>query len=171
MSCLSLPAAEAAAAAALFTEHQPWLLDRLSKRLRNAAEAEDVSSETFMRVLAYRRLQAMNEPRAYLTTVAKNVLAQLWRRKDLERAWLETLRLAPMPCAPSPEERAILLETLERIARALEDLPAKARSAFLLSQLDGLTYAEIAVRIGMSERMVRRYIADGMRCCLLTLPD
>jgi RNA polymerase sigma-70 factor (ECF subfamily) len=171
VSRLPLPAAEAAAAATLFAEHQPWLLDRLSKRLRNAAEAEDVSSETFVRVLGYRRLQAMNEPRAYLTTVAKNVLAQLWRRKDLERAWLETLRLAPTPYAPSPEERAILLEALERIAHALEDLPAKARSAFLLSQLDGLTYAEIALRIGMSERMVRRYIADGMRCCLLALPD
>ena len=171
MSSLPLPAAEAAAAATLFAEHQPWLLERLRKRLRNVAEAEDVSSETFVRVLGYRRLQSMHEPRAYLTTVAKNVLAQLWRRRDLEQAWIATLALMPETSAPSPEERAVLLQTLERIALALEGLPAKARSAFLLSQLDGLTYAEIAERIGMSERMVRRYMADGMRCCLLALQD
>lgn len=163
--------ADAAAAAALFTEHHPWLLDRLRKRLRDVAEAEDVSSETFLRVIGYRRLHAMDEPRAYLTTIAKNVLAQLWRRRDLERAWIATLAAMPEDCAPSPEERAVLLESLDCIARALEGLPAKARTAFLLSQLDGLTYAEIAERIGMSQRMVRRYMADGLRCCMLALQD
>ncbi len=164
-----MPAADAAAAAALFTAHQPWLLDRLRKRLRDAAEAEDVSSETFLRVMGYKRLHAMHEPRAYLTTIAKNILTETWRRRDLERAWMDALAALPQACAPSPEERAVLRESLEAIANALERLPAKARTAFLLSQLDGLTYAEIAQRIGMSERMVRRYMADGLRCCMLAL--
>jgi len=170
VSIPSLPVAEAAVAATLFTEHHPWLLDRLRKRLRNAPEAEDVSAETFLRVLVYGRLRAIDEPRAYLTTVAKNILAQLWRRRDLEQAWIASAALAPEAHALSPEERAVLLETLDRIACAIEDLPVKARTAFLLSQLDGLTYAEIAQQIGMSERMVRRYMADGMRCCMLALP-
>ncbi|WP_200843586.1 sigma-70 family RNA polymerase sigma factor [Pantoea sp. 18069] len=169
MSSTPMPAADAAAAAALFTAHQPWLLDRLRKRLRDAAEAEDVSSETFLRVMGYKRLHAMHEPRAYLTTIAKNILTETWRRRDLERAWMDALAALPQACAPSPEERAVLRESLEAIANALERLPAKARTAFLLSQLDGLTYAEIAQRIGMSERMVRRYMADGLRCCMLAL--
>jgi RNA polymerase sigma-70 factor (ECF subfamily) len=164
-----MPAADAAAAAALFTAHQPWLLDRLRKRLRDAAEAEDVSSETFLRVIGYKRLHAMHEPRAYLTTIAKNILTETWRRRDLERAWIDALAALPEEFAPSPEERAVLRESLEAIANALESLPAKARTAFLLSQLDGLTYAEIAQRIDMSERMVRRYMADGLRCCMRAL--
>lgn len=162
--------AEAAAAAALFTDHQPWLLGRMRQRLRNCAEAEDAASETLLRVLGYRRLHLLQEPRAYLTTVAKSVLAQLWRRRDIERAWIEAetaAQLAHPACAASPEERALLLEALQRIADALDCLPPKARTAFLMSQLDGRTYAEIAQALGVSASMVRKYMGQALRACLL----
>ncbi len=164
-----LSAADSAAAASLFTDHHGWLLGRLRQRLRNTAEAEDVASEAFARVIGYRRLQALQEPRAYLTTVAKSILLQFWRRRDLERAWIDSLALAPETFAPSPEERALWLESLERIARALDGLSPQARQAFLLSQLDGLTYAEIAERLGVSASMVRKYMAQGLQQCLLAL--
>lgn len=152
--------------ATLFTAHHSWLLGRLQQRLRNRAEAEDVASETFVRVVGYGRAGAMREPRAYLTTVAKNVLLQNWRRRDLERAYLDALAAAPQGFVVSVEERLILLETLTRIHTALEGLPPKARRAFLLSQLDGLGYAEIAAQLGVAVTTVRYYMAQGLRCCL-----
>lgn len=161
-----LSAADTAAAASLFQDHHGWLLSRLHQRLRNMAEAEDVASESFLRVMGYRRIQGMQEPRAYLTTVAKSVLMQFWRRRDLERAWVDSLALLPEAFAPSPEERALWLESLERIARALDGLSPKARQAFLLSQLDGLTYAEIATQLGVSSSMVRKYMAQGLQQCM-----
>jgi RNA polymerase sigma-70 factor (ECF subfamily) len=161
-----LSAADSAAAASLFTDHHSWLLGRLRQRLRNTAEAEDVASEAFARVIGYRRLQALQEPRAYLTTVAKSILLQLWRRRDLERAWIDSLALAPETFTPSPEERALWLESLERIAQALDGLSPRARQAFLLSQLDGLTYAQIAERLGVSASMVRKYMAQGLQQCM-----
>ncbi|KAF1015744.1 MAG: putative RNA polymerase sigma factor FecI [Stenotrophomonas maltophilia] len=163
----TLSHADAAATAALFTEHQPWLLGSLRQRLRNRAEAEDVASETFLRVIARQGLDAIEEPRAYLSTVARNVLAQTWRRRELERVYLEALAQAPPPVAPSAEEQALLLEALERIAHALDGLSSKARRAFLMSQLDGMTYAQIAAAVGVSVSMVRRYMAQGLRQCLL----
>jgi len=166
----SLSASEIAASDALFSEHQPWLLGRLQQRLRNRAEAEDVASETFLRVLTRQGLlHTLNEPRAYLTMVAKSVLIQNWRRRELEQAYLATLAAAPPATMPSAEERALLIESLERIAAALDGLSAKARRAFLLSQLDGLTYAQIADELGVSASMVRRYMAQGLRQCLLAL--
>ena len=60
----------------------------------------------------------------------------------------------------------MLLESLERLSRALDTLSPKARAAFLMSQLDGLTYAEIAEKVGVSASMVRQYMAQGLRCCL-----
>ncbi|MEF9999537.1 MAG: sigma-70 family RNA polymerase sigma factor [Comamonas sp.] len=166
-----MPADEVSAAAELFIDHQPWLLARLRRRLQNAADAEDVSSETFVRLLGTRRLLLLDEPRAFLTAIAKNILVDLWRRRDLEQMWVETLAAMPEELAPSPEERALLQESLASIAKALESLSSHARCAFLLSQLDGLAYAEIAAQIGKSERMVRRYVADGLRCCLLAVQD
>lgn len=163
--------ADVTATTALFSNHQPWLLSRLQYRLRNIAEAEDVTSETFLRVIARQGLEAINEPRAYLTMVAKSVLIQNWRRRELERVYVEIMSQAPPSVVPSPEERALLLESLERIAIALDALSDKARRAFLMSQLDGLTYAQIAQEVGVSVSMVRRYMAQGLRQCLLALEN
>ena len=159
--------ADAAAAGVLFHDHHSWLLGRLQQRLRNRAEAEDVASETFVRVIGYERVRAMDEPRAYLTTVAKSVLMRQWRRRELERAYLDSLAAWPEAMAPSAEERVQLLRQLERIAQALDTLSPRARRAFLLSQLDGLTYAEIALQLGVSVSSVRQYMAQGLHACLL----
>lgn len=161
----SLPPAQRPLAAAFFAEHQPWLLGRLHQRLRNRADAEDLASETFVRVVAQPDLAAVGTPRAFVTAIAKRVLFDFWRRRDLERAYLDAIAHLPEALAPSPEERALLLESLEGIARALDGLPDKARRAFLMSQLDELTYAEIATRLGVSASMVRKYMVQGWQAC------
>lgn len=150
----------------LFTCHHGWLLTRLQARLRHLPDAQDLASETFVRVLAGHgpeQLAALREPRAFLTTVARRLLISFWRRRDLEQAWLEVLAQAPPACAPSPEERAVLLETLAHVGQALDGLPLKARQAFLLSQLDGLGYQAIAEQLDLSHSTVRRHMADGFR--------
>lgn len=154
-------------AQALFSDHHPWLLGRLNDRLRNRAQAEDMASETFVKVIGNASLAAIQEPRAFLTTVAKRVLYEFWRRRDLEQAYVAALAHLPASHAPSPEDRALLIESLEGIALALDGLSDKARHAFLLSQLDGLTYQQIADRMGVSHGMVRKYMAQGWHACAL----
>lgn len=151
--------------ARLFTDHHHWLLGRLQNTLRNRDEAEDLASETFLRMISQPDLSRIRTPRAFLTTLAKRVLLQFWRRRDLEHAYLHALTHLPEAVAPSPEERALLLEALERIAGALDGLSEKARRAFLMSQLDAMTYAEIAERLGVSASMVSQYMAQGWRAC------
>jgi RNA polymerase sigma-70 factor (ECF subfamily) len=145
----------------LYVGHHAWLLTRLNARLRNVADAQDMASETFLRVVASREVAQVQEPRAFLTTIAKRLLFTLWRRRELERAYLDALAQRPGDLAPSPEDRAVLLETLEHIANALDGLPLKARQAFLLSQLDGLGYQAIAAELGISHSTVRRHMADA----------
>lgn len=152
-----------------FVEHQPWLLGRLHQRLNNRADAEDLASETFLRVVAQPDLGTVDTPRAFLTTIAKRVLFDFWRRRDLERAYLDAIAHLPEALAPSPEERALLMESLTGIARALDGLPDKARRAFLMSQLDALTYADIAERLAVSASMVRKYMAQGWQACAQAL--
>ena len=154
-----------AMAAQLFSEHQPWLLQRLSYRLRNRADAEDLASETFLRVITRPQADALEAPRAYLATVAKRLLINLWHRRELEQAYLDAIAALPQAVSPSPEERALLVESLEAIAHALDAQPDKARQAFLMSQLDGLTYAQMAQQLGVSASMVRRYMARCWEAC------
>lgn len=48
----------------------------------------------------------------------------------------------------------------------LQGLPEKVRTAFLMSQVGGSTYAKIATELSVSERMVKKYMAQAMLHCL-----
>jgi RNA polymerase sigma-70 factor (ECF subfamily) len=92
------------------------------------------------------------------------------RRRDLERAYLETLAQLPQALSPSPEERVLALEALCEIDAMLDGLPVPVRRAFLLCQLEGLTHADIAKTLGVSVGSVRQYIARALRQCLEFAP-
>ena len=77
------------------------------------------------------------------------------------RCW--TPSLLPEPEAPSPEQRALVLETLHEIDAMLDALPPIVRTTFLLSQLDGMTYGDIAVHLKVSLTSVKRYMAQAFR--------
>ncbi|MBA4288641.1 MAG: hypothetical protein C0439_06645 [Pseudomonas sp.] len=59
------------------------------------------------------------------------------------------------------------LETLQALDELLDGLPRPVRRAFLWSQLEGLGYREIAERLQVSERTVKRYMAQAYEHCLL----
>jgi RNA polymerase sigma-70 factor (ECF subfamily) len=152
---------------AIYRAHHGWLLGWFRRRLGGASCAADLAHDTFVRLMVSRDVQAIDEPRAFLRTLAHGVVVNHWRRQDIERAWLDALAVLPAPLAPSPEDRLLALETLCRIDAMLDRLNPKARTAFLLSQLDGLAYADIAAQLGVSERMVKKYMAQAMLQCLL----
>ena len=149
----------------VFRNDYRWLADRLRFRLGCGFNAEDVASEAFAQFAVVPDVQAVREPRALLTTIAQRVMYETWRRRDLERNYMEVLAQMPEQHHASPEQRALLLESLQAIDKALDGLSVKARMAFLYSQLDGLTYAEIGERLGVSASMVRQYMAKAVACC------
>lgn len=150
----------------LYQDHHPWLLKWLEKRVQDRLQAEDHAHDTFLRIIASKETPNLNEPRAYLTTIAKRLLVNHWRRNTIEQAYLKRLSSYPEEIAISPEDSAIILEVLREIDELLNQLPAKVRQAFLLAQLDDLTYAEIGKKLGVSDRMVRKYMAQAMFQCL-----
>src|SRR5690606_27894601 len=130
----------------------------LRRRLGDACDAADIAHDTFVRVIASRRAATLgHEPRAFLTHVAKGLVVDHWRRQEVERAYLATIALLPEPEAPSPETRLLILEALCRIEAMLSGIPGRTREIFLLAQLDGLTYPQIADRLGMAVVTVKRH--------------
>lgn len=150
----------------LYVQHHGWLRSWLLRRLGHADDAADFAQDTYLRVIESRTVLAdIREPRAFLTTVAKRVVANHLRHREIERAYLETLAHMPQALVPSPEDRAIVLETLLEIDAILDGLPPKVRTAFLWAQLDGMPYAEIAERMGVSLSSVKQYMARAIRHC------
>ncbi|MBK1613918.1 RNA polymerase subunit sigma [Rubrivivax gelatinosus] len=153
----------------LYSDHHGWLQGWLRRKLGNAFDAADFAHDTFVRVLGKGPDQVVHEPRAYLATIAGGLVASHWRRYALEQAWLEALAARPEPLAPSPEERYLILETLEEIANLLDGLPAQVREAFLLSQLDGQTYPQIAAQLGISVNVVQKAMTRAVAHCYKAL--
>ncbi|AHV91716.1 RNA polymerase sigma factor, sigma-70 family protein [Bordetella holmesii 30539] len=156
----------------LYAEHHGWLNGWLRKKLGNSFDAADLAQDTFLRVLRHRReLSAVREPRAYLVTIAGRLLLNHYRRRSLERAYEEALAVLPLECAPSPEQRLLVLETLDQIDALLAALPAKTRTAFLLAQIEHLSHAQIAEQLQISVRTVQRHILRAYEQCILALND
>ncbi|MBD9531040.1 sigma-70 family RNA polymerase sigma factor [Comamonas sp. CMM01] len=161
---------------ALYTAHQGWLQGWLRRRLGNAWEAADLAQDTFVRLLATPAGRAdlqtapLREPRAYLATVARRLLINHLRRQSLEQAYLEALAALPEAQTPSPEQQLVILQSLQELDAMLGSLPPKVRSVFVLSQVEGLTYAAIAEELGIGLRSVKRYMAQAMAECILLAP-
>jgi RNA polymerase sigma factor (sigma-70 family) len=160
----------------LYSDHHGWLHDWLRRKMGNAGDAADLAHDTFVRVLA-RGAPAdealppvVRTPRAYLGTIARGLMADFFRRKDVERAYLDALAALPDVHQPSPETRAILLEALVAIDTMLDGLKPQVRQAFLLSQLDGLTYDQIAAELGVTKRTVGNYMCKAIEHCYLLAP-
>lgn len=171
MSAASSSAPPPATAQALYQEHHGWLVALLRRRLNCPHGAADMAHDAFLRVLLKPELlPELREPRAYLTTIARGLLHDHWRRRTLEQAWLGTLAALPEDHAPSPEDALAIRQTLQQLDDMLSRLAPRAREVFVLSQLQGLGYAQIAAQVGVSERTVKRYMAQGFELCL-TLMD
>lgn len=155
----------------LYSHHHGWLYQWLWRKLGCRDGAADLAHDTFLRVLSAKPTDALREPRAYLSTIANGLLVNHWRRLALERAYLAALAQCEPGLEVSPEERALTLEALMQVDRMLDALAPKARQAFLMSQLDGMTYAAIGAQLQVSERMVKKYMAQAMLQCMLLCGD
>lgn len=170
------PAAERDGVAVLYAENHAWLRNWLAYRLHSwgASVADDLAHDTFVRILAGRadaRREPIQQPRAYLTTVAKGVLFSWMRRQTLERAWLDALAALPGPQHPSPEQQGIILETLHEIDAMLDTLKPRVKQAFLMATLDGMKQQEIALALKVAVPTVKSYIHKAYLACLCLMPD
>lgn len=155
----------------LYAEHHPWLCAWLRKRLGCFDHAADLAQDTFIRVLLQRKAPELREPRAYLSSVARSLMIDSFRRRALEQAYLETLAARPEALDVSPEARFLIIETLLEIDRLLDGLGARTREIFLLAQLDGLSYVEIGRQLNVSVNTVKKHAVRALTHCLLAAEE
>jgi RNA polymerase sigma-70 factor (ECF subfamily) len=153
----------------LYVAHHDWLRAWLQRRLGNAADAADLAQDAFLRLIlrpAPRDFGSIGEARAYLRAMAQGMCINLWHRREIEQAWLDTLAAFPEQFAPSAERQAMVVEALCEISALLLELPAKMAKAFLMVSVCEMTSAEAAQELGVSSRMVRKYVAQAMLRCM-----
>lgn len=153
----------------LYRNHHGWLLGWLRRKVKQQEQAADLAHDTFLSVLNGDSVEGIQEPRPFLATIARRLVANYHRRQVIEEAYLEALAALPEAQAPSPEERALALELLQQIDNALSGLPLRAKQAFLLAHLEGLTYAEIAKELRVSTSSVKQYLSRANQQCFFSV--
>lgn len=136
----------------------------------NRDEAADIIQEIYLR---WRKLDlsGIKNPRAFLFTIALNLIRDKARRQMLVQAHANTVQQLVQDKAADndPAQRYDDREQLKCLLQALTQLPENVRHAFLLFRYDGLTHGEIARQLGISNKTVARYIQRASEHCLTAL--
>lgn len=137
----------------LVRKYQHRVLKLVGRFVSDAAEAEDVAQEAFLK--AYRALASFRGDSAFYTwlyriaiNTAKNALVSNRRRPvdfDLDLQDPEQYdRHARLKESDTPEGVLLTEEIRNVVERAMEQLPEDLRTAIILRELEGMSYEEIA---------------------------
>jgi RNA polymerase sigma factor (sigma-70 family) len=147
----------------LFREHNAALLRFVATKLGSEQEAREVAQEAYVKLLSLDRPEAVSYLRGFLFKTAANLAVDRLR----QRARRGTSHLAPdMDLGVfelSPERQVEGTQAMQVLRIALDELPENCRQAFTLHRVHELSCAEIAARMGMSERSVRLYVARAIQ--------
>ncbi len=114
-------------------------------------EAEDISSETFIRAWVHKTTIRTETLKAYLFAIARNIYLE--RQRQGKRH--VTLENVYADSAPEPGQRLDAQRQLQRVHRFLQTVSEIDRAAFILRVRHELPYAEIARVLGVSETAVK----------------
>ena len=147
----------------LVTRHRDTVVRYFRRKGLDPAAAEDGAQETFVRIS---RVDPgdLASPEAYLFTVASNVFLERGRRARTRRedrhVHIDTVELIDSEQSPARifEGR----EALFRLAKILDELPARTKEVFLLNRMDGLTYTQLATRFGVSVGTIEKQMSRAL---------
>lgn len=142
---------------AWFHQYHDQLLRFLTRSLGEQAEAQDLAQEVFLRILRIDEPDLIQHPRAYLYRVAINVI-QEWRMRNQRFPLQDDQDLDQIPDLHEPAADLEADEQAARVNAAVARLPALYRAVLKLRVTQGMTHNEVAAQLGLSPRMVKRYV-------------
>jgi RNA polymerase sigma factor (sigma-70 family) len=128
-----------------------------SRGVPRITDIDDVAQEVFLRLMRYERTELIENPQAYLYKMATHVAAE-WAIRARNTRPHEPKWLANLVAPDHPEREAARSELHAEIEHALRRLPARQREILKLHCFENLSRAEIAARLGTTERSIKRVL-------------
>jgi RNA polymerase sigma factor (sigma-70 family) len=147
-------------AGGVLAKNAPRLRAFVRSRVRNDADADDISQEAYARVLARSRGGPLKDPVAYAFRVALNLLSDKGRTGV--RGGEEEIADDMASADPSPFEVLDMKQRADLYARALRAMPRLRREVFILRQSADLGYLQIADRLGISVEAAQKHFSRAV---------
>jgi RNA polymerase sigma-70 factor (ECF subfamily) len=156
-----------AAVEAIYTVNRPQLVGFLRQRAQ-PQDIGDLVHDCFLRLVASKNdvVSRIEKPGSYLVRVARNLFADKARVAKQGYQAKHHLYEDDELAGPDPHSALEARDLLRRIEERLRRLKPKTRDIFLMHKFDGMSYAEIAAKTGMSEKGVEKQIAKAMTAIL-----
>ncbi|WP_454887291.1 RNA polymerase sigma factor [Sphingomonas oryzagri] len=141
---------------------RPALMAFFMRRVRDHAEAEDLTQEVFVRLL---KIDAQTEsPDAYVFQVAANLVVDRARRARVRGEYRDALaghedrHIEPL----DPHRIASARAQLSALTTALDNLPERTRTIFTLYRIENMSQQVIAETFGITPSGVKMHVAKAM---------
>lgn len=145
-------------------EHYGGLLHFLRLRVANEEDAKDAAQESLMRLMRYRETAPDASWKPLLYRIAINVANEQFRRGSVRRVSrhvsLDDVELAS--AEPSQEELIEREQQQAWLRDAVMSLPTRCRQVYLLSRMQGMTYAQIASHCDISVKTVEKHMTKAL---------
>jgi RNA polymerase sigma-70 factor (ECF subfamily) len=132
-----------------------------------AHDLNDIVQESYLRLLRARAAGKIGHARSYLFGIARHVALEIHHKRRL----FSDIPVNDLPDLPTNEARANVVETVSHnqevalTVAVIKNLPERCREIVTLRSIHGLSYFEIASRLGLAEDTVRVQMARGVRKC------
>ncbi len=148
----------------LFDEFQQGIFSFLRYKIGDAAVAEDVIQEVFIKLWENRHtLDESRSIKSYLFTIANNLALNNLRHRKVVIQFQQKQRQEVTSYADSPEAAAEANELREKLLHLIAGLPEKTRVVFMMSRFDELANKEIAARLEISVSTVENHMNKALR--------
>lgn len=155
------------AVSAAFLENHAFLKQFLARFFSDRQDIEDVAQEAFLRAYVAEQQKEIEQPRAYLFRIARNLaLTKLTKKSNKITDYLEECGgSVVIECVAAADSEVEAQESLGLYCDAVAALPEKCRQVFLLRKVHGLAHKEIAKRMSLSVSSVEKYLLRGILEC------
>ena len=154
-----------------YLEKRDTLVRVFSKSLRDAALAEDIIQDMYVKIAAIEGDYAIDNPTGFLFRMANNLYLNRLRSRSSEQARNRAWQAAnhsevggeTINDEPDVEARIAGRQKLERLMAALRELPAKTQDIVRLHKFDGLSQTQVAANLGISISSVEKHLSSALR--------
>lgn len=151
---------------ALVWRYRSSLIRYFLLQLGSREDAEDLAQEVFVRFAQQKSTQPIANVEAFLFRIAANLLRDRFRRNKTHHAQshfpIDECAAESLGEAPSEQHVYEGKEQLHAFLQALEELPPRCRTVFLLQRYEGMSYSAVAQHLGISVSAVEKHMMKAL---------